>query len=237
MKTDFVQNLTYLIKKNQITPAIFAESTALPLQLVESVLSGQQIPDLHFIIKTGSFFNCSADILISQNIEEKHKFFDTFKFRFLVLDVDGVMTDGGIIYTDHGDEIKKFHAKDGLAIIRLREAGYPVGFLSSGFSSNIIEKRAKVLGVQYVYTGTWKKWLVLEGWCKQLQIGPESVAYLGDDINDLQIIERVGFSACPSDASEIVKQNVNVVLKNSGGKGCVREFVDCYLNEFTKNPF
>jgi len=97
--------------------------------------------------------------------------------------------------------------------------------------------RAKVLGVQKVYIGTWKKMEILEKWCEELKISLKQVAYIGDDLNDIPVINKVGLSACPADAAEEVKENVNIILSLRGGQGCVREFADKYLSEFRRTPF
>ena len=149
--------------------------------------------------------------------------------KFLALDIDGVLTDGGMYYTESGDEFKKFNTKDGMGIKLAIAKGITVGFLSSGKNKNLINNRAKLLGVNYVYVGFDEKLTVLNQWCAKLKINLEEVAYIGDDINDLTIISAVGFSACPADAVEKVKKIVNVVLKKNGGDGCVREFIENYL--------
>ena len=154
-----------------------------------------------------------------------------FEFKFLALDIDGVLTDGGMYYTEGGDEFKKFNVRDGLAIKTLTDMGKYVGFVSSGINSNIIENRAQTLGVQKVCIGTWKKAEILEQWCKELNIGIENIAYIGDDVNDLPAIQKVGLSACPADAEPLVKKAVNIVLSKKGGEGCVREFVEKYIME------
>lgn len=162
---------------------------------------------------------------------KKYYMLKNFKFQFLALDIDGVLTDGGMYYTESGDEFKKFNAKDGLAIKTLIAMGKHVGFVSSGINGNIIENRARTLGVQKVYTGTWKKVEILEQWCKELNIGLENVAYIGDDVNDIPAIQKAGLSACPADAVPLVKEAVNIVLSKKGGEGCVREFVEKYIME------
>ena len=149
--------------------------------------------------------------------------------RFLALDIDGVLTDGGMYYSESGDEFKKFNTKDGMGIKLIQKQGIPVGFLSSGKNVNLITNRAKLLDVQHVYVGYDEKLDILEQWCVKLQINIEDVAYIGDDVNDLNIIAAVGFSACPNDAVEKVKSAVNIVLKKNGGDACVREFIDTYL--------
>lgn len=154
------------------------------------------------------------------------------KIKLLILDVDGVMTDGGMYFTENGDQIKKFNTKDGMAIIHLTKSDFQIAILSSGFTNNMVQERAKLLGIQKCYVGRDKKIEVLEAYCKELSISLENVAIIGDDINDLDIIKKVGFSACPSDAMDVVKSNVDVILNKKGGEGCVREFIDAYiLNE------
>lgn len=149
--------------------------------------------------------------------------------KFLALDIDGVLTDGGMYYSESGDEFKKFNTKDGMGIKLIQKQGIMVGFLSSGINANLIINRAKLLDVQHVYVGFDEKLNILEQWCVKLQISLDEVAYIGDDVNDLNIITAISLSACPSDAVEKVKQIANVVLKKKGGEGCVREFIDTYL--------
>jgi YrbI family 3-deoxy-D-manno-octulosonate 8-phosphate phosphatase len=151
------------------------------------------------------------------------------KIKLLVLDVDGVMTDGGMYFSEGGDQIKKYNTKDGMAIIHLTKNDFQVAILSSGFTNNMVEQRAKMLGIQKCYVGRDKKISILEEYCKELNIVLENVAIIGDDINDLDIIKAVGFSACPSDAMDVVKSNVDVILNKKGGEGCVREFIDAYI--------
>lgn len=155
--------------------------------------------------------------------------FATHKIKFLVLDVDGVMTDGGMYYTEAGDQFKKFNTKDGMAIKVALSKGYQVAFLSSGSQETIVKNRAKTLGLERVYVGSRPKLQVLIEWCRELDLSMENVAYVGDDINDLEVMDAVGFSGCPADAVEAIKQKANVILKRKGGDACVREFVDEHL--------
>jgi 3-deoxy-D-manno-octulosonate 8-phosphate phosphatase (KDO 8-P phosphatase) len=149
--------------------------------------------------------------------------------KFLGLDVDGTLTDGGMYYTESGEEFKRFDTKDGRGIIELQKRGVKVGLLSSGFKTKIIEGRSKTLGLEKFYVGTDPKIDILQQWCKDMAIDMKEVAYIGDDINDRDIINAVGFSACPADAMPSIKQIVDVVLTNKGGYGCVREFIEEYL--------
>lgn len=151
------------------------------------------------------------------------------EIKFLALDVDGVMTDGGMFYTDSGEEIKRFDTKDGRGIIELQKSGVQVGLISSGFRSEIIDGRAKTLGIDKVYVGTEPKLEILKDWCEELNINLHEVAYIGDDVNDREIINTVGFSGCPADGMNTIKKIVDVVLTRNGGQGCIREFIEEHL--------
>lgn len=149
--------------------------------------------------------------------------------KFLSLDVDGVMTDGGMYYSESGEEIKRFSTKDGRAIIELQKSGTPVGLISSGLKTNIIEGRAKTLGIEWVHVGTVPKLPVLQEWVEKMGISMDQVAHIGDDINDREVLQAVGLSACPADAVDSIKTIVDVVLTKNGGHGAIREFVEKHL--------
>jgi 3-deoxy-D-manno-octulosonate 8-phosphate phosphatase (KDO 8-P phosphatase) len=149
--------------------------------------------------------------------------------KLLVLDVDGTLTDGGVYIDANGIQSKKFNIKDGMGITQLREKGLPVGIISHSRSKSILEERARMLGIDLLYSGKEPKLQVMERWLKELSISFENVAYIGDDINDLEIIQKVGFSGCPHDAHYTVVKVVDVVLQRKGGEGCVREFIDRFL--------
>jgi YrbI family 3-deoxy-D-manno-octulosonate 8-phosphate phosphatase len=149
--------------------------------------------------------------------------------KLLILDVDGVMTDGGMYYTESGDQMKKYNAKDGMAIMKAQEAGLKIGIISSAFTDQMVVKRAELLKISHVYVGRDQKIGVLENWCNELGISLQEVAMIGDDINDLSIMEKIGFTACPVDAVQLVKHQVDLVLQTKGGHGAIRELIDNYL--------
>lgn len=151
------------------------------------------------------------------------------KIKLLVLDVDGVMTDGGMYFTESGDQFKKYNTKDGMAIQHLVKSNFQVAIISSGFKVEMVKARAEMLGIQRCYIGRDPKINILNEYCKELGIGLENVALVGDDVNDMEMIKKIGFSACPSDAVNSVKGQVDVILSKKGGEGCVREFIDAYL--------
>jgi len=149
--------------------------------------------------------------------------------KLLVLDVDGTLTDGGVYIDANGVQSKKFNIKDGMGITQLREKGIHIGIISHSRSKSILDERARMLGLELMYSGKEPKLQVLERWLKELSLTLEQVSYIGDDINDLDVIHKVGLSACPHDAHFSVVKEVDVVLQRNGGEGCVREFIDRFL--------
>jgi YrbI family 3-deoxy-D-manno-octulosonate 8-phosphate phosphatase len=173
--------------------------------------------------------NCSLEnVLLFAQFVDRSKM---RKIKLLILDVDGVMTDAGMFFTESGDQFKKYNAKDGMAIMALTKADFQVGIISSGFKLEMVKARADLLKIQHVYVGRDPKMMILTDWCVQLGISLEEVAIIGDDINDLEVMQNIGFSACPADAVPRIKRQVDLVLQAKGGQGCVREFIDNYLLE------
>jgi len=151
------------------------------------------------------------------------------KIKLVITDVDGVLTDGGLYYTKEGLVMKKFNVKDGMATRRLRENGFKCGIISTD-GAEIIEVRNKRLKMDFLVTGTWNKLEKLNEICEAENIELENVAYLGDDVNDLEIINGVGFSAAPSDAVDSVLNAVDYICKLKGGDGVFREFAELIIS-------
>ncbi len=151
------------------------------------------------------------------------------KIKLLVLDVDGVMTDGGMYFDAEGRQSKKFYAKDGHAIIHLTKSGFPVAIISSGFEGGAVHARAKILSIPFVTVDRTPKIERLNKIMEELGITAEEVAIIGDDVNDLEVMRTVGFTAVPADAVSRVKEVADLILTKKGGEGCVREFIDHYL--------
>jgi len=149
--------------------------------------------------------------------------------KLLILDVDGTLTDGGIYVTEEGTQFKKYNAKDGLGIMMLQKQGVAVGIISHSHVAAMVETRAAMIGIQYVYVGKESKSSVLEKWCKENGWSKEEIAYVGDDVNDLDIMQDVGLTACPADATKRIKEIVDIQLTRNGGDACVRELIDDYL--------
>jgi len=151
------------------------------------------------------------------------------KIKFLLLDVDGVMTDGGMYVSENGDQLKKYNTKDGMGILHLKEKGIQVGIISSGFTEKMVQQRAELLGIKHCYIGRKPKLEILETWLKELNLSFDQIAMIGDDINDLEIMKKVGLAVCPKDAVVKIKSNSHIILSKKGGEGCIREFIDVYL--------
>lgn len=179
--------------------------------------------------KISEYFKLSIDVLINGNLHKISEI-NTKNIKLLVLDVDGVLTDAGMYYSEKGDESKKFNARDGLMIRRLTSKGFQVGILSNGFNENLVKARVALLGIQNVKVGQFKKLEILTEWCTSMNINFQEVAFIGDDINDEELMNTVGLAACPIDALERIKQTAHLILNKKGGEGCVREFIDEYLS-------
>lgn len=152
------------------------------------------------------------------------------KIRLLLLDVDGVMTDGRIIYDDHGGETKAFDVKDGHGIKLLQRAGIRVGIIT-GRQSAVVDRRAMELGIELVYQGAKDKLVPYREILQRTGLDDEQVAYVGDDLPDLPILRRAGFAATVADAIEEVKPYAHYVTQRTGGRGAVREICDLLLKE------
>ncbi|MCI5968504.1 KdsC family phosphatase [Helicobacter sp.] len=145
--------------------------------------------------------------------------------KLIVLDVDGTLSDGNVIYSDEGTEIKAFNVKDGLGIAAWIKLGREVAIIT-GRESKIVENRAKELKITYIKQGIQNKAQALKEILTQANIHLNEVAIIGDDLNDLSMLKLVKHSYAPKDAAKLVKQNVHRVLKQKGGKGAVRAMID-----------
>lgn len=153
------------------------------------------------------------------------------KIKLFLSDVDGVMTDAGMYYTASGDEFKKFNTHDGMAFNLLREAGIKTGIITTE-NTTIVERRAAKLKIDYVYQGAGFKGKLAAAMeiCVKENITLNEVAYIGDDINCIELLKAVGIAACPANSTKKVKAIPGIIhLQKSGGEGAIREFVDDYI--------
>lgn len=174
-------------------------------------LEGKTGPDLH-----------GADLHGADLIEKIRK------VKVLILDVDGVLTDGRIIISDDGQETKCFNVRDGHGLKLIQRAGIEV-ILLTGRKSRVVDHRARELGIKKVYQGALDKLSVFNEILAAEGLVPEQVACMGDDIVDLPVLRRSGFSITVSDAHDEVLRAVDLVTKNPGGRGAVREVCEMIL--------
>ena len=148
--------------------------------------------------------------------------------RLLLLDVDGVLTDGAIIYDDHGVETKAFNVKDGLGIRLLMDAGVAVGIVT-GRKAGALVHRCENLGITLLLDGIRDKGAALSDICAKTGVAPEEIAFMGDDLPDLPIMRRVGLSVSVADGSPEVREAADLVTAAGGGRGAVRELAERLL--------
>jgi 3-deoxy-D-manno-octulosonate 8-phosphate phosphatase (KDO 8-P phosphatase) len=160
---------------------------------------------------------------MNKEIEEKAK-----KIKLLILDVDGVMTDGSIILDNEGNELKRFHVRDGHGIKMLGKAGIKVGIIT-GRRSKVVEIRAKELGIEEVHQKIFQKSVVFDQLLEKYNLTDENVAFMGDDVVDQELLKRAGLSAAPYDAEDEAKNLADLVMTRAGGRGAVRQFTDLIL--------
>ena len=152
------------------------------------------------------------------------------EIKMLLTDCDGCLTDGGMYYSEQGDELKKFNTRDGLGFALLREKGIITGIVT-GESVKLNGRRAEKLKLDELVTGCKDKAEAVRGLCKKYNIDLEKVAYIGDDMNDLEVIRMVGYGCCPADAVPQVKEAAKYVAEARGGRGVVREIVEKLVRE------
>lgn len=151
--------------------------------------------------------------------------------KLLVLDVDGTLTDGGITYTNSGDELKTFDVSDGLAIATWTKKLGKKAAIITGRTSLIVEKRANDLKIEHLYQGVHNKDEILENILKEENISWNEVAAIGDDLNDYKMLKKAGLSFTPSNGSKYIKDIVNIQCSSKGGSGAVREMIEYIIRE------
>lgn len=166
---------------------------------------------------------------IVKNSSFQKKIYDFSKIKLFLSDVDGVLTDAGMYYTEEGDEIKKFCTYDGMGFKLLQERGIKVGILTSE-DRDLNRRRARKLALDLDLHGAKDKLTIVKDLCKNMQISLSEVAYIGDDVNCFELLSNVGIAACPNNAIPSIKSIPDIIqLSKNGGDGVVREFVDLML--------
>lgn len=163
------------------------------------------------------------DLLRKRLREEKKQ--KHANIKMVVTDCDGCLTDGGMYYSENGDELKKFNTRDGMALSRLKEKGIIVGIIT-GEDRELNSRRAEKLHLDFIEQGVKDKLSCLESLCDRYGVSLEEILYIGDDINDISAMKAVGYAATPADAEDEVKRLADFVSSRKGGKGAVREIIE-----------
>lgn len=168
------------------------------------------------------------DWIIVENLLKVRKAKKIGKIKALFMDCDGVLTDGGMYYSENGDELKKFNTKDGMGIELLKNKGIITGIIT-GEKREIVRKRCEKLKINELHMGIKNKLSVIDSLIEKYELTYEEIAYIGDDINDLEVIKKVGFGCAVRDSMEIIKNEADYITKLDGGKGAVREVAEVIL--------
>lgn len=175
-----------------------------------------------------------SDWIVAENLMQKHILSAERQgkpdIKLFLSDIDGTLTDAGMYYSENGDELKKFSTFDGMGFKLLRESGIKTGIIT-GEDRNLNRRRVAKLKLDYEFHGNDTKLETVTNLCNEIGIGLENVAYIGDDVNDFELLCNVGFAACPKNAAKKIKTIPNIILlENYGGSGAVREFIEMILS-------
>ena len=151
------------------------------------------------------------------------------KIKLIATDVDGVLTDGGMYYSSKGDTLKKFQAVDGMAVSILKRNTIPTVIITKE-RNQIVKQWSSKMNVDRLFDGIKNKEKIIPKLCKLYNLSENNIVYIGDDVNDLEILKRVGFSITPKDGNLEVKKIVDYICKNNGGKGVLREICDLVIS-------
>lgn len=155
--------------------------------------------------------------------------------KLILTDIDGVWTDGGMYYDQTGNEWKKFHTYDSAGVLFAHQRNIKVGIIT-GETTEIVARRAAKLKVDFLFQGIKNKLAVVQQLCEQEKATLNDVAYIGDDLNDIEVLKKVGIAGVPSSAPEYVKKLSTIPLQKKGGEGVFREFVEKILNISDVDP-
>lgn len=153
--------------------------------------------------------------------------------KLILLDVDGTLTDGGIYRGNNGEELKKFNVKDGYAIVQAQKMGIDFGIIT-GRNSELVKIRAEELKIKYIYQGISEKIIILKEIMEKTSLKKEEIAYMGDDLNDLNIMKEVGLKGAPEDAVKEITEAADFISSKKGGCGAVREFIEFIIKKENK---
>lgn len=165
----------------------------------------------------------------SKKYSDKEIFKLASKIKLLLTDVDGVLTDTGVYYSENGEEMKRFSIRDGMGVERLRKVVNVETGIITRENTDIVASRAKKLKIAELHLGSMEKDETLKEIIERKKISAEEIAFIGDDTNDMEILSKVGLSACPNDAMPQVKKICKIILDHKGGNGAFREFAEIII--------
>lgn len=176
-----------------------------------------------------------SDWVIIESLMKKNgllqdKVSDTKKIKMFLTDCDGCLTDGGMYYSENGDELKKFNTKDGMGLSNIRNKGVVTGIIT-GENTKIVERRAEKLHINELHQGVTDKLSVVRELAKKYHVSLEEVAYVGDDVNDIPVMEQVGFPCTVNDANSKVKELAAYISSYNGGDGAIRDIIEHLFKE------
>lgn len=176
-----------------------------------------------------------SDWVIIESLMKKNgllqdKISDTKKIKMFLTDCDGCLTDGGMYYSENGDELKKFNTKDGMGLSNIRNKGVVTGIIT-GENTKIVERRAEKLHINELHQGVTDKLSVVRELAKKYHVSLEEVAYVGDDVNDIPVMEQVGFPCTVNDANSKVKELAAYISSYNGGDGAIRDIIEYFFKE------
>ncbi|WP_109829798.1 acylneuraminate cytidylyltransferase [Reichenbachiella versicolor] len=220
--------------RRQDFEGVFLENGAIYINLIGNILKDRnRLSGRIGVFQMGDETSIEIDepedwIVAERQMRKYHPYFSKKKsseIKIVLTDVDGVLTDASMYYTEKGDEIKRFNTYDGMAFSMLRDNGIKGGLITKE-NTKLVKRRAKKLNLDYEYSGIDDKLAILDEICQQEKIEYSNVAYIGDDVNDIPVLSVVGLAACPSNAQFEVKSLSNILqLETKGGSGVIREFI------------
>lgn len=167
--------------------------------------------------------------MAKKKITKKELIKRALKIKLLLTDVDGVLTDTGVYYSAQGELLKRFSIRDGMGVERLKKLVNVETGIITREDTDIVKSRANKLNITELHLGVLDKEKTLDEILERKKISPEEVAYIGDDTNDIEIMKRVGLSACPNDATKFAKEIADVITENNGGYGAFRDFAEIII--------
>lgn len=155
------------------------------------------------------------------------------EIKFLFTDVDGVLTDAGVYYSSKGEELKKFNLRDGMGAERLRNlTNIRIGIIT-GENSEIVTRRAEKLKIETLFLGIKDKFSILSKFLEENHMEWSQIAYIGDDLNDLEVMKKVGIAACPADSAKEIIEISTMICTKKGGDGAFREFCEYLISNYS----